>query len=671
MSFLSVLALAVALLVAAPYFAHRLRRRRAEEQPFPPARLVPPSPPKARRRSRLEDRALFGTRAASVLLLALLGATPFVRCSRLSLQRSGGASVAMAIVVDDSMSMRAREPGSSTSRFERARKGARELLASAREGDAVAVVLAGAPARVALAATTDLGAVRHAIDSLTESDRATDLEGGLSLARGLVSSLPQVDRRVVLLSDLADGHPDAPALGGGGEGGGGAEGAAIPLWIALPELRGPLPDCALTAADRGGARVQVHVVCTPGNSAAGKEVSVEDAAGKILGHAAGAAGSGTETEISVQLPNDDAAPVLARLAPGDAIAADDVAPVLPEAGRGAVAVVADATEESVVTGGAPIVEQALSALKLDVDLRPLPAMPDRSEDLAGDVGLVLDDPSGLTPEQRHALGAFLEGGGVVLLALGPHAASAPLGASLEPVLSHAPGWGEVKAAGADPATAKGELVESARSLADLGASRRASLAPEDAALFDPLVRWSDGAPLVARRAMGRGEAWLVTLPFSVDRSDLALRPAFLALLDGWVRAARERAAPKRSVVGTTWRFPGAQTVEAHGPDGSSGVDGPGGGVTPTREDGVARLVPPLVGAYRIAVDSKTEVRVATPDPREIDLRPRPAASSTAGAGVGEQRAKVDVSGEVALLLLAVVAGEMALRVWSRRKVEAV
>jgi hypothetical protein len=655
-SFLSVLALAVALLVAAPYMAHRLRRRRAEEQAFPPARLVPPSPPKARRRSRLEDRALFATRAASVLLLALLGATPFVRCSRLSLQRSGGASVAMAIVVDDSMSMRARSPGASASRFDRARTGARELLASAREGDAIAVVLAGAPARVALAATTDLGAVRHAIDSLTESDRATDLEGGLSLARGLVSSLPQVDRRIVLLSDLADGHPDAAALG---------EGMSIPLWIALPELRGALPDCALTAADRGGARVQVHVACTPGSSAAGKEVSVEDAAGKVLGHAA-ATGTGNEAEISVQLPNDDAAPVLARLAAGDAIAADDVTPVLPEAGRGAVAVVADATEESVVTGGAPIVEQALSALKLDVDLRPLPAMPDRSEDLAGDVGLVLDDPSGLTPEQRHALGAFLDGGGVVLLALGPHAASAPLGASLEPILAHAPGWGEAKAAGADPATATGELVESARSLSDLGASRRASLAPEDAAVFESLVRWSDGAPLVARRAMGRGEAWLVTLPFSVDRSDLALRPAFLALLDGWVRAARERAAPKRSTVGTTWRFPGAQTVEATGPESPGGA-----ALTTTRDDGVARLVPPLVGTYRITVDGKTETRVATPDPREVDLRPRPAASSTAGAGVGEQRAKVDASGEVALLLLAAVAGEMALRVWSRRKVEAV
>src|SRR5580692_2402513 len=137
-TFLSALALAVALLVAAPYLAHRLRRRRAEEYPFPPARLVAPSPPKARRRARLEDRALFATRAVAVLLLAVLGATPFVRCSRLSLQRSEGASVAMVIVVDDSMSMRA-QMGRGT-RFGRAREGAHELLASAREGDAIALV---------------------------------------------------------------------------------------------------------------------------------------------------------------------------------------------------------------------------------------------------------------------------------------------------------------------------------------------------------------------------------------------------------------------------------------------------------------------------------------------------------------------------------------------------
>ncbi|HTN82922.1 MAG TPA: BatA domain-containing protein, partial [Sorangium sp.] len=108
MSFVTLGALLVALLVGAPIAAHLLRRRRAEERPFPPARLVPPTPPTARRRSLLEDRALFATRALSVLALAVLGATPLLRCSHLSLSRRAGASVALAIVVDDSLSMRAR-----------------------------------------------------------------------------------------------------------------------------------------------------------------------------------------------------------------------------------------------------------------------------------------------------------------------------------------------------------------------------------------------------------------------------------------------------------------------------------------------------------------------------------------------------------------------------------
>src|SRR3954468_5914058 len=107
MSFLSVLALAIGILVVAPYIAHRLRRKRAEEHPFAPARLVPATPPKARARARLEDRWLFMIRAGSVIALAVLGASPLVRCSRLALSR-GGASVAVAIVLDDSMSMRVR-----------------------------------------------------------------------------------------------------------------------------------------------------------------------------------------------------------------------------------------------------------------------------------------------------------------------------------------------------------------------------------------------------------------------------------------------------------------------------------------------------------------------------------------------------------------------------------
>jgi hypothetical protein len=581
-----------------------------------------------------------------VAVLAVLGATPLVRCSRLSVQRSGGASVAMAIVVDDSMSMRAPMQGA-TSRFERARKGARELLASARDGDAVAIVLGGSPARIALAATTDLGAARNALESLSESDRATDLDGAVALARGLLSSLPQIDRRIVVLSDLADGRPEAAPLG---------DSSAVPIWVALPELRADGFDCAVLRADRSGVRVRVQVACGPGASAVGREVLVDDAQGKTLGH--GSPGAGQDEAVTVLLPSDDAKPVRARLSGADAVASDDVAPVVPEAVRGAIAVVADAANEAAATGGAPIAEQALSAIKVDVDVRPIPAFPDRAEDLAGAMGVLLDDPPGFTPEQRHALGAYLVGGGVLLLALGPHAAAAPLGASLEPVLGHAVAWSETKSSGADPASAAGELAESARSLLDLGASRRALLAPDDVGAFEPLVKWTDGAPLIARRAIGRGDAWILTLPISVDASDLALRPAFLALLGAWAREARERAAARRSDVGSTWTFAGAHSVAARGPSGP---------VPALRDERGLRIVPPLVGLYQISVDGTAEVRVAAPVTRELDLRPRTAAPKTAGPGLGERRASVDISGQAALALLALVALEMALRLWSRQR----
>ncbi|HWX09869.1 MAG TPA: hypothetical protein VNY33_07815, partial [Gaiellaceae bacterium] len=324
---------------------------------------------------------------------------------------------------------------------------------------------------------------------------------------------------------------------------------------------------------------------------------------------------------------------------------------------GALAVVADATTEAVATGGAPIVEQALASLKLETDVRPLPAMPDRVEDLDGALGVVLDDPSGLTPEQRHALGAFLDRGGVVLLALGPHAAAAPLGATLEPVLAHPIAWSETTQPGGSSASATGPLSEAADSLTRLEAPRRAVLAPEDSAALEAMALWTDGALLVGRRPMGRGEAWVVSLPFSVDASDLTLRPAFLSLLAGWADQARAHAVPARSDVGTTWKFLGAHDVE---------VTGPAGVLVPSREDGVASLTPSLLGSYRVKVDGRTETRVAAPDERELDLRPRPATSATPGEAIGERRASIDASGEVALALLALMALEMALRLWQRR-----
>jgi hypothetical protein len=195
-------------------------------------------------------------------------------------------------------------------------------------------------------------------------------------------------------------------------------------------------------------------------------------------------------------------------------------------------------------------------------------------------------------------------------------------------------------------------------LTDLGAEWRAVLASDDARAFDALVKWSDGEALVARRTVGRGEAWVVTLPFTVDASDLPLRPAFLALLDAWLQAAKQRAVARRSDVGTAWKFVGARDVRVVGPQGDVPV---------VRDAGGARDPPPRAGRYEITVDGQRETRVAAPEERELDFRARPYESGSAGARMSDGRSSVDVSGEVAVVLLALMALEMALRVWSRRK----
>lgn len=647
MTLITTLALGIALLVGAPYLAHRLRRQRADQKPFAPARLVAPTPPKARRRSRLEDRSLFALRALSIVALALLGASPLVTCSRLAISR-GGASVAVAIVIDDSMSMRA--PLDGQTRLARAKKGARDVLASLREGDAAAIVFAGAPARVGLAATTDISSARTIVDNLTESDRATDLDGAIAIAKTLVGALPQIDRRVVVLSDLADGRPDAPRLG---------EGGTIPVWIAMPELkaRADEADCALLGADRAGPRGRVRFACSSPSAAANREVSIKDgervvASAKLPETALG--------EASVTITADESRDLVAVLEGRDAIASDDRAPVVVESGPAAIAVVGDREGEAVSTGGAPIVEQALGALHLEMAVRPIPQPPDRKEDTAPFAAILIDDPPGFTPEQRHALGAYVERGGVVVLALGRRAAAAPLGANFAPFLNHVLAWERVTVSGADVATAAPLFGESAASLTDLGTKGRVRLETQDLAGYEPLLRWTDGVPLVARAVRDRGEVWVTTLPFSVEVSDFALRPGFLAFLDAVVASAKQRSAPRRGDVGLAWAFAGARNVLA---------DGPNGKVETLRDEGTLRIVPSVVGAYAIDVDGTKERRVASPIAREVDFRPRAVAESATSSSQGGGTAIVDASWVIALVLLALVAAELVVRTVTRPRGE--
>ncbi|MGK4007670.1 VWA domain-containing protein [Sorangium sp. So ce1036] len=685
MSFVTLGALLVALLVGAPVAAHLLRRRRAEERPFPPARLVPPTPPAARRRSLLEDRALFATRALSVLALAVLGATPLLRCSHLSLSRKAGASVALAIVLDDSLSMRARVAGArgaaegdAPSRFERALEAARELTGGLAPGDAAALVLAGAPARVALASTTNLATVAEALAAVAPSDRATDLDGALDLARDLLRGLPQRDKRIVLLSDLADGAPGAPPIAGSPD---------IATWVPLAELEADGEDCGIVRAERSGQRARVRVVCTaaaaaapPGPAAAARDrgaappaaAGASAAAGRSLEVRAGDAVLGQVAldpalraeELALDLPAETPEILTAALTGSDAIGEDDRAPIIPAGGSLSIAVVVDPATTHVETGGPPPLEQALTALDLDAQIRPLPSVPEHADELAAHAGLIVDDAPGFTPEVRRSLAAWVERGGVALLTLGQRAAAAPLGAGFEPLVPGVVRWSASPVPGVDPATA-GWLGPSAAGLADVAPRGRATLDPAATEGAEVLARWKDGAPFLVRRPLGRGVVLLMTLPLSTEESDVALRPAFLSLLDGFVGAARARGGARRIAAGEAWTFDGYRDVKVER------VRYEGGGAAAGERAREAlpvleierrlRASPGLAGLYELTLDGERSVRVVSVPEREIDLRPRRVAEGARAAELGGMSASIDASPYVALALLVLLAAELVLR----------
>src|SRR5262249_17514977 len=154
---------------------------------------------------------------------------------------------------------------------------------------------------------------------------------------------PQPDKRIVILSDLADGNPDGPPIGG-------AEGD-IQTWVPLEELRANGTDCGITRADRMGSKVHARVLCSAGSPPTSRAIEIR-ANGATIGKATLLGGSRIE-DVSIDVPADTTAELRAGLTESDAIAEDDETPVVAEGGSLAVASIVDPAMTRVATGGPP------------------------------------------------------------------------------------------------------------------------------------------------------------------------------------------------------------------------------------------------------------------------------------------------------------------------------
>ena len=530
----------------------------------------------------------------------------------------------------------------------------------------MAIVLAGAPPRVALAATSNLDAVRTALERVAQTDRGTDLDGAVQLGAELLRNLGHVDKRVVVLSDMADGGPEASPL---------EVPDAVRLWVPLDDLQGARPDCAVVRADRVGARVAVRVACGPPAAAADGGASgaeprrVEVRAGDqaVVGSPLRLVDGSADLVLTLSDAAQDAhaqTRLHAVLTGADGIAVDDVAPVVSLGGQLRVGIVNDDPTARVATGGPPPVEQALAALAVGVQLQPLTTVPEHSEDLEALGLLIVDDVAGFTPTQRRQLGGWVEKGGVMLITLGPRAAHAPLGSGFAPLLPAIVRWSKTPQEGID-LNADAVFGEAAAGLDAIAARGRAQLDLEQSGDLRTLVKWKDGAPALLERRLGRGVVYALTLPFSTEQSDLALRPGFLALLLRLVDTARSLGGVARTTVGTPWSLDGFEQVEVARltrSDERIGIP-----VAKAPEGGTVQAIPEAAGLYELTLDGTTVHRVAAVDEAEVDLRPRPAPDDGATAELGGMSAEVDVSAYVAIGLIALLLGELLLRVLSPRR----
>jgi len=647
-----------------PLLAHRVRRHDLPRSTLPTTRLLEKAVAAQRARRSLTDLLLLGLRIAVVCVACLALAAPYVTAS---LSFGDGRVASAVIVIDDSMSMMRTDGGRRLLQLAAAR--AAGAAAALPEGSEVALVLAGAPARVLLSRTAALAEVDAALSSLPEvSHRGDDLVGGVQLAVRQLGGASHDSRRILVLSDFAK-HTrfDASTIALGG--------ARLQL-----QRMGAEPstgNLAITSA------VATPDPTTPGQSSVAVEIAghgelpshvtlAADGAESIRVELASGGGRGV---LHLPTPGPDDDPVVAvELTADDALADDNVRAVV--AGR------RDAVDILLINGDPQPTSRgdelfyARHALRLAPDDRGgMPRV--RSVDGAAleSIELVQFDivvmanvkaPSGPTADR---LLAFVRAGGGLWFAAGDHVEPQRYNARLGKLLpAHIRGLQREADVGLTAPEGAAQWRQTAGGLGRVAAKSRLMLESGGT----PLLSFTDGMPALVSRQVGSGRVALLALPLDDAWSDLPLRPGYMPLLleVGRHLAARSSEQQRRILPGDPVRLtapPGASRMEVVAPGSErTTFDDVTAGAEVVFEDTV------VSGAYRVRVagaDSPlrtTPHRVFTvvPPAGEADLRPLPMPDDEQLQAATEAHpvtVRRDLSPLVFLLVGALVAGEALLR----------
>lgn len=630
------LALLALLGVGIPLWLHRVRRRSLRDVPLPTIALLSRAVVQKRRTLSFVDRPLLYARVALAALAAFALTRPYL--SRLA-SYATERPIALAIVLDDSMSMQ-RRAARGGSLFEVAQGRASRVLAELAPESEATLVLAGNAPRLFSGRTSELASLRDRLGALERSGaRGTALAEAMSLALRQLTASKLAMREVLVLTDCA-AHANADALS--------TEAANVRVECIAARNAQPnayIADMRLAQGSEVNAPHTLTLSLVGGAQHSELEISLH-ADGRSIGEHITMLNDGIgSAEIRLEPALLREARVLsARIETPNAIVEDDVRELL----------LRDRAELSaLLVDGDPAPNQlddelryAAVALSVESGERSLPRITRidadglSSADLDAYDVVLLANVRAPGTEVAERIKHYVERGGGLLIAAGDHvdtfAYRGSMGSLLPAVVrSNAPSSPPLGLK--KPTQPNAVLVpDGGRGLETGGTSKRLLTEPPTAP-NETLLSFSDGGPLLVAGPHGQGTVALWTTTVDDDWSDLPLTPGFLPLLTGLVRglAAVDALPPGPHLAGSvlTTRVPvGASALYLVTPDGRRVDLDLGPKQREPRSDATVQIDDTAIsGVYRAfaVLDGKREQEldqlsfVVVPDTRDSDLTLRP------------------------------------------------
>jgi len=595
LSFLAPLMLLGLAGVAVPIAIHLIGRRRARVVRFAALEFLMASKRRTARRLRLRERILLVVRALACLALAVALAKPFTTCSRPGPSVVRGPQAAV-LVVDDSLASGYRRDGRTL--LAREVEQARRILNQLGPEAEVAVVRASEDADEPTELTRDHLRLRDRLASLTPTARPADLSRALGHAAQLLAGSSHPRRTVFLLSPL-----QATALT-----------AADPPWgadgpvLRVIDVRGPapLPNLAITRVraepDRGASNRGIAVTAEIANfgtePAHGVGVSLR-LGGRVVarGKVDVGAGQRAEKRFLAALPADQRTAAAEVVLDHDALPADD--------SRWLRVQLRDQIRVLLVDGDPRTTRYDDELFYVETALRPgdradagIDVTAVTTDDLAGiDLGnfdvVVLANVPALPANLVASLGAWVEGGGGLLIAPGDNYDAAAWGRTMRPLLPGEPRdpvdvlWGapreerQTRMLHLEKWDADNPIFApfppDAPTLREAGFRKIILLGPTpDGGDRKVLARFSNGAVALVETARGKGRELLYCSTLDRDWNDLPIHPGFLPLIEETVRhlaRQHDRAGSGEVLVGGSVTLPtlDLKKLEVRSPDGHNSV----------------------------------------------------------------------------------------------------